>query len=74
MRKLAFGCLALLVAMSAPAGACQLAERGSAIRLKIPVEGRILSGFGMRRHPIMHRYRMHTGVDWAAPTLSLIHI
>jgi len=66
MRKLAFGCLALLVAMSAPAGACQLAERGSAIRLKIPVEGRILSGFGMRRHPILGTTKMHTGTDWGA--------
>ncbi|WP_417695351.1 M23 family metallopeptidase [Roseibium sp.] len=29
-------------------------------------EGRFVSGFGMRRHPI-HKYsKMHTGVDWAA--------
>ena len=32
------------------------------------VEGRFTSGFGMRRHPIVRRYRMHSGVDWAAPT------
>lgn len=30
--------------------------------------GRFTSGFGMRRHPITRRYRMHTGTDWAAPT------
>lgn len=30
--------------------------------------GRFSSGFGMRRHPIVRRYRMHTGVDWAAPS------
>jgi len=29
--------------------------------------GRFTSGFGMRRHPIVRRYRMHTGVDYAAP-------
>lgn len=31
-----------------------------------PVSGGITSGFGMRFHPILHRYRMHTGVDFAA--------
>jgi murein DD-endopeptidase MepM/ murein hydrolase activator NlpD len=30
-------------------------------------QARFTSGFGMRRHPIVKRYRMHTGVDWAAP-------
>ena len=25
------------------------------------------SGFGSRRHPLLHYTKMHTGVDWAAP-------
>lgn len=28
-------------------------------------EGRLTSGFGMRRHPILKYARQHTGVDWA---------
>ncbi len=31
-----------------------------------PVAGRITSGFGGRFHPILRRYRMHTGVDMGA--------
>ena len=29
--------------------------------------GETRSGFVMRRHPILGYYKMHTGVDWAAP-------
>lgn len=39
----------------------------------MPVNGRITSPFGMRFHPILHSYRMHTGTDIAAPTGTPIH-
>lgn len=46
-------------------------EEGKSIRqflLRNPVpNGRLTSGFGMRRHPILGYSRMHTGTDWAAP-------
>ena len=33
-----------------------------------PVKGRVTSGFGVRNHPILHRRKMHYGVDIGAPT------
>lgn len=36
-----------------------------------PVRGddvRLVSGYGMRLHPLLNVRRMHTGVDWASPT------
>lgn len=36
--------------------------------MRKPVKGaRFTSGFGVRRHPILGRRKMHTGADWAAP-------
>jgi murein DD-endopeptidase MepM/ murein hydrolase activator NlpD len=32
------------------------------------IQARFTSPFGMRRHPILRRYRLHSGVDWAAPS------
>jgi murein DD-endopeptidase MepM/ murein hydrolase activator NlpD len=35
--------------------------------LIMPVVGRITSGFGSRRHPVLGYTRMHSGVDFGAP-------
>jgi murein DD-endopeptidase MepM/ murein hydrolase activator NlpD len=69
----------LLAAMAsfvliAPAVACDTptAEPGkSPLHTRKPVIGedvRLTSGFGMQRHPLLDVPRLHTGVDWAAPT------
>jgi murein DD-endopeptidase MepM/ murein hydrolase activator NlpD len=58
---------AMLRAMEqTPRGQARLARpfRGGFIR---PVDGPIVSGFGMRFHPILKVNRMHHGVDIAAP-------
>jgi len=47
---------------------------GDKFLLRKPMErGVYRSGFGMRRHPILRRRRMHTGVDWAAPRGTKIY-
>ncbi|MDO5677223.1 MAG: peptidoglycan DD-metalloendopeptidase family protein, partial [Propionibacteriaceae bacterium] len=35
--------------------------------LSMPVKGRATSKFGMRFHPVIRVYKLHTGHDWAAP-------
>jgi len=46
------------------------AEQG----MEMPVAGRVTSGFGERFHPILHRMRMHDGVDlataWGTPIVA----
>ena len=37
------------------------------VRKPVPV-GIMRSGFGERNHPLLHYMKMHTGVDWAAPS------
>lgn len=55
------------VAAPAPARAPAPAPKAAPSGWRRPSDGRISSGFGMRRHPIFGTGRMHTGVDFGAP-------
>jgi murein DD-endopeptidase MepM/ murein hydrolase activator NlpD len=62
---------------SAAKGAYYTLE-GNSLRkafLASPLEfSRVTSGFGGRMHPIARQFRMHTGVDYAAPTGTPIRV
>ncbi|MCX7598035.1 MAG: peptidoglycan DD-metalloendopeptidase family protein [Armatimonadetes bacterium] len=57
---------AMLAALQRGTGGRRYAGAWSGSLLR-PVSGPVVSGFGMRFHPILHYYRMHTGVDMHAP-------
>lgn len=48
------------------------AVRGTGVFV-FPVNGRITSGFGYRRHPILGTSRLHAGVDFGAPQGTTIY-
>lgn len=58
--------------MATPRGRARMLRpwTGSFIR---PASGGITSSFGMRYHPILHRRKLHTGVDFGAGYGSPIH-
>ncbi|HEY3267736.1 MAG TPA: peptidoglycan DD-metalloendopeptidase family protein [Armatimonadota bacterium] len=41
--------------------------------LSMPVAARITSRFGMRFHPILHRFKLHTGIDFGVGIGTPIH-
>ncbi len=49
------------------------AQQWQAVGLGSPVAGRLTSGFGYRRHPILGYTRMHGGVDFGAAWGAPIH-
>ena len=57
-------------------GGSAAAATGSGVSssgLIMPVAGRITSGFGLRRHPILGFARLHAGIDFGAAWGSPIH-
>ncbi len=47
-------------------------QRSSLLRNPVP-EAVLTSGFGLRRHPIRRRRRMHKGLDYGAPQGTPVH-
>jgi murein DD-endopeptidase MepM/ murein hydrolase activator NlpD len=51
---------------AADAAACELAASAGSVHLGHPSDGRVSVMFGMVRHPVLGRKRLHTGWDYAA--------
>jgi murein DD-endopeptidase MepM/ murein hydrolase activator NlpD len=72
MHRALLALLIMLATMKPAALACQMPEaEASPLETRKPVRGEhvhLASGFGVRTHPTLNVPRMHTGVDWAAPT------
>jgi murein DD-endopeptidase MepM/ murein hydrolase activator NlpD len=61
-------CLSAYSAAACREGAAN--PRESPVETRRPVRGedvRFVSGYGLRRHPLLGYERMHNGVDWSAP-------
>jgi murein DD-endopeptidase MepM/ murein hydrolase activator NlpD len=69
LRRLSIACVGFL-ATAAGACACEIAGfKGlEGPRLYRPVAGGLISGFGMRKHPLLQVSRFHNGLDLAAAT------
>jgi murein DD-endopeptidase MepM/ murein hydrolase activator NlpD len=67
-----FVAVIIWIGLAHAALACDALEpRESPIETRRPVDGQdahLAASFGVRLHPILGYLRMHTGVDWAAPT------
>ena len=69
LRGVCIACVLFFASAAAGANACEMAEfKGlDSLRLHRPVPGALISGFGMRQHPILQIQRFHYGLDFAAP-------
>ena len=71
-----FGLTLAVNPLSAPAAHAAVPARfGTHVRFTLsrPVNDPVSSEFGMRFHPILHVWRLHEGIDFAAPCGTPVH-